>query len=149
MLFSLAVESSLGSASLVQLRLKDIARNGQILTQVDMVSDQSGHPIHFELSEDTRRLVSAWVVEKKLKASSYLFASRVSGSPHISARQYARIVADWISLIDLDPRGYSSQSLRRSKAMLIYSRTRDLDAAQAQLGHARTRSTIRFLGIEA
>ena len=148
MLFSVAVESSLGAASLVNLRVKDVARNGTVLADVSMAAGQSGYPVQFELSDATRQLIADWVKEKNLKASSHLFSSRISGSPHISARQYARIVSEWIALIGLDPRGYSAQSLRRSKPMLIYARTNDLDAAQAQLGHARTRSTLRFLGIQ-
>ena len=147
-LFSLAVESSLGAGSLVELRVKDIARNGVVLANVSMSSGQSGYPVQFDLSDETRQLIGQWIREKNLKSSSYLFSSRISGSPHISARQYARIVSDWIALIGLDPRGYSAQSLRRSKPMLIYARTNDVDAAQAQLGHARTRSTLRFLGIQ-
>jgi len=147
-LFNLALESSLGATDLVQLQLKDLSKKGEILPRVALTSAQTGNAVQFEISEATRSLIAQWVAEKNLKPSSYLFASRILDSPHISARQYARIVADWIRLIGLDPKDYSAQSLRRSKPMLIFNRTKNLDAAMAQLGHARLRSTVRFLGIE-
>ncbi len=50
--------------------------------------------------------------------------------------------------IGLDPALYGSHSLRRSKASLIYRRTKNLRAVQLLLGHAKLDSTIRYLGIE-
>lgn len=147
-LFSLAVESSLGATDLVRLQLKDISRKGEILSWVSLASTQTNHAVQFEISPASRALVEEWVAEKNLGPASYLFASRINDSPHISARQYSRIVADWISLIGLDPKGYSSQSLRRSKPMMMFIKTKNLNAAMAQLGHARIRSTVRFLGID-
>lgn len=57
-----------------------------------------------------------------LRLLAYLFASRVRGSPHISTRQYARIVHHWIDLVGLDASDYRTHSLRRTKASLIYNR---------------------------
>jgi len=147
-LFNLALESSLGATDLVQLQLKDIARKGEILSCVSLASKRTDQAVQFEISPASRALIEEWVVEKSLKPASYLFASRINDSPHISARQYSRIVADWISLIGLDPKDYSAQSLRRSKPMMMFIKTKNLNAAMAQLGHARMRSTVRFLGIE-
>ena len=147
-LFNLAVESSLGASDLVRLKLKDVASKGVISELVTVLSTQTGHEVQFDISAATRALLEQWVAEKKLRPGSYLFASRINNSPHVSSRQYARIVAEWISLIGLDPKDYSAQSLRRSKPMMIYGKTKNLGAAMAQLGHARVRSTVRFLGIE-
>lgn len=146
-LFNLAIDSSLGATDLVRIRLKDLSKKGRILQQVAVMSTQTNHVVQFELSPATQTLITNWVAENNLKAGSYLFASRISDSPHISARQYARIVASWIVLIGLDPRDYSAQSLRRSKPMIMVRRSKNLTAAMAQLGHARMRSTLRFLGI--
>ena len=38
--------------------------------------------------------------------------------------------------------------MRRTKASLIYRRTKNLRAVQLLLGHAKLDSTIRYLGIE-
>src|SRR5437660_12736221 len=69
-------------------------------------------------------------------------------SPHPSTRQYSRIVASWVGSIGLDPAAYGTHSLRRTKATLIYRRTRTLRAVQLLLGHTKLESTVRYLGIE-
>ena len=65
-----------------------------------------------------------------------------------STRQYARIVASWVSMIGLDPAAYGTHSLRRTKATLIYRRTKNLRAVQLLLVHRQLESTVRYLGIE-
>ena len=74
--------------------------------------------------------------------------SRVGKSSHLGTRQYARIVDNWLEEIGLDPAGYGTHSLRRTKASLIYRRTKNLRAVQLLLGHTKLESTVHYLGIE-
>jgi hypothetical protein len=62
---------------------------------------------------------------------------RVTESPHLSTRQYSRIVGSWVGSIDLDPAAYGTHSLRRTKPTLIYRRTKNLRAVQLLLGKLR------------
>jgi integrase len=66
----------------------------------------------------------------------------------LSTRQYARIVNGWIMEIGLDPTSYGTHTMRRTKASLIYRRTKNLRAVQLLLGHTKLESTVRYLGIE-
>jgi integrase len=43
---------------------------------------------------------------------------------------------------------YGTHSIRRTKASLIYRRTKNLRAVQLLLGHTKLESTVRYLGIE-
>ena len=54
----------------------------------------------------------------------------------------------WVREIGLDPAGYGTHSMRRTKASLIYRRTKNLRAVQLLLGHSKLESTVRYLGIE-
>ena len=74
--------------------------------------------------------------------------SRVILNNYLTTRQYARIVKRWVTSIGLDPTAYGTHSMRRTKASLIYKRTKNLRAVQILLGHAKLESTIRYLGIE-
>ncbi len=85
---------------------------------------------------------------RALGTTTYLFPSRINHSFHLSTRQYARIVESWVAGIGLDFTTYGTHSLRRTKASLIYRRTKNLRAVQLLLGHAKLDSTIRYLGIE-
>jgi integrase len=62
--------------------------------------------------------------------------------------QYARIVDAGGKEIGLDPAAYGTHSIRRTKASLIYRRTKNLRAVQLLLGHTKLESTVRYLGIE-
>jgi integrase len=50
--------------------------------------------------------------------------------------------------LGLDPSRYGTHSLRRTKATLIYRRTKNIRAVQLLLGHSKLESTVRYLGIE-
>jgi len=82
------------------------------------------------------------------RAGDYLFTGRCGSDHHLSTRQYARLVGEWIACIGLDPHLFGTHSLRRTKTTLIYRRTGNLRAVQLLLGHTKIESTVRYLGIE-
>jgi integrase len=47
-----------------------------------------------------------------------------------------------------DVQEYGTHSLRRTKATLIYRRTKNLRAVQLLLGHRKLESTVRYVGVE-
>lgn len=51
-------------------------------------------------------------------------------------------------LIGLEPSGYGTHLLRRTKVAEIYRKTGNLRAVQLLLGHAKVDSTVRYLGVE-
>lgn len=78
-----------------------------------------------------------------------LFGSKIKEGCHLTTRQYARIVKRWISSIGLDITSYGTHSMRRTKASLIFKKTKNLRAIQILLGHSKLESAVRYLGIEA
>jgi len=147
-LFNLAIDSKLRSCDLVALRVSDVLAGDSIKERTVIVQQKTGHPVQFELTEQTREAVRAWIAKRPMVASPYLFPSRFHHRPHLSTRQYARLLARWIAGIGLDPRKYGTHSLRRTKAALIYRKTGNLRAVQLLLGHTKLESTVRYLGIE-
>jgi integrase len=147
-MFNLAVESKLRSCDLVKLRLRDIAHGERIAARAIVMQQKTQRPVQFEITEQTRDAISRWVRMQGLSSEDFLFSSRLKSSPHLSTRQYARIVRRWVSEIGLDPAAYGTHTLRRTKASLIYRRTKNLRAVQLLLGHSKLESTLRYLGIE-
>jgi integrase len=78
----------------------------------------------------------------------FVFPSRTERADHISTRQYARLVDEWVTGIGLRPKDYGTHSLRRTKASIIYKRTGNLRAVQILLGHTKIESTVRYLGVD-
>ncbi len=147
-LFNLAIDSKLRGCDLVGLHVHDVAQGSRVVPRAIVMQKKTQRPVQFEITEQTRDAVSVWIAEAHLKPDQYLFPSRVSESPHLSTRQYSRIVGSWVGSIGLDPAAYGTHSLRRTKATLIYRRTRNLRAVQLLLGHTKLESTVRYLGIE-
>ncbi len=147
-LFNLAIDSKLRSCDLVKIRVKDIANGTTISFRAIVMQQKTNRPVQFEITEQTRESISKWIDSAGLEYSDYLFKSRFKTSAHISTRQYARILEGWVTQIGLNPAAYGTHSMRRTKASLIYRRTKNLRAVQLLLGHAKLESTVRCLGIE-
>ena len=113
-----------------------------------VMQKKTQRPVQFEITKQTRDALANWIAAAHLKPEQFLFPSRVSESPHLSTRQYSRIVGSRVGSIGLDPAAYGSHSMRRTKPTLIYRQTRNLRAVQLLLGHTKLESTVRYLGIE-
>lgn len=147
-MFNLAIDSKLRGCDLVSLRVRDVTHGNQMALRAVVMQHKTQRPVQFELTEPTRDAVAAWIAKAKLKSDQFLFPSRLHKSLHLSTRQYARMVTQWVSSIGLDPTAYGTHSMRRTKATLIYRRTKNLRAVQLLLGHSKLESTVRYLGIE-
>ena len=117
-LFNLAIDSKLRGCDLVRLRVGDIAHSGCVVARATVVQQKTKQPVRFELTEQTRDASEAWIAQARLGPGEHLFPSRMTRSPHLSTRQYARIVKGWVALIGLEPADHGTHSLRRTKATL-------------------------------
>lgn len=147
-LFNLALDSKLRGCDLLKLKVRDISHGEHISARAIVMQQKTGRPVQFEITEQTRKSLAEWLILADLKSDSFLFPSRIHDSPHLSTRQYARIVNEWVAEIGLDPTSYGTHTMRRTKASLIYRRTKNIRAVQLLLGHTKLESTVRYLGIE-
>ena len=147
-LFNLAIDSKLRSCDLVKLRVRDVCHGDRVAPRAIIMQQKTQRPVQFEITEQTRDSLSAWIRLAGRRSDDYLFPSRLRGSPHVSTRQYARIVHGWVREIGLEEAAYGTHTMRRTKAALIYRRTKNLRVVQLLLGHSKLESTVRYLGIE-
>jgi len=147
-LFNLAIDSKLRACDLVRLRVHDVMHGNQVASRAIVMQSKTKRPVQFEITEQTRQSVSSWIEKMHRQPDDFLFPSRTHASPHLSTRQYARIVHRWVREIGLDDTSYGTHTMRRTKASLIYRRTRNLRAVQLLLGHTKIESTVRYLGVE-
>lgn len=147
-LFNLAIDSKLRACDLTKLRLRDVAHGEHISSRAMVMQQKTRRPVQFEITEQTRSAVEAWILQAKLPSEDYLSPSRLHSSEHLSTRQYTRIVKGWVKAVGLDPAMYGTHTMRRTKASLIYRRAKNLRAVQLLLGHTKLESIVRYLGIE-
>jgi integrase len=147
-MFNLAIDSKLRGCDLVSLRVDDIAIGPQVRERATIVQHKTGRPVQFEITEQTRASLEDWLKTRPADRGPHVFPSRVHNQPHVTARQYARIVHGWIEGAGMDSSAYGTHSMRRTKATQIYRKTGNLRAVQLLLGHTKIESTVRYLGIE-
>lgn len=126
----------------------DLVKEDRVRARVSVIQSKTKRPFQFELTENTRESLLAWVKSPEMLACSFMFPSRFHDRPHISTRQYGRLVHDWVSAICLEPSGYRTHSLRRTKADEIYRKTGNLRVVQLLLGQTKVDSTVRYLRVE-
>ena len=136
-MFNLAIDSKLRGCDLVRLKVDDLCVGGRLRDRATIIQKKTGRPVQFELTEQTRASVEDWLAILKIRDGRFLFPSRVHEEPHISTRQYARIVHGWVQSAGLDCSAYGTHSMRRTKAAQIYKKTGNLRAVQLLLGHSK------------
>jgi integrase len=147
-LFNLAIDSKLRACDLVRLRVDDLWSGSSIRDRATIIQKKTKRPVQFEVTEQTKTALAAWLPSIKRNGASYLFPGRRRQTTHLSTRQYARIVQRWVRSIGLETSADGTHSMRRTKAALIYKKTGNLRAVQILLGHSKLESTVRYLGIE-
>ncbi len=147
-LFNMAVDSKLRGCDLVCLKVNDVYAAGRVKERASVTQSKTRKPVRFEITETTRLSVERWIKDPEMIGCEYLWPSRVHARPHLSTRQYARIMRDWVVLIGLEPSAYGTHSMRRTKVAQIYKKTGNLRAVQLLLGHTKMDSTVRYLGVD-
>lgn len=147
-LFNMAVDSKLRGCDLVRMKVTDVYSTGQMKERASVLQSKTKKPVRFEITEGTRKSITRWLDGPQMIGSEFLWPGRFHDRLHISTRQYARLVRDWVRSIGLEPSAYGTHSMRRTKVSQIYKKTGNLRAVQLLLGHTKMDSTVRYLGVE-
>jgi integrase len=148
-LFSTAIDTMLHGHNLLTLVVGDVqSRNGSIRPLIEVAQSKGAPPVRCALSKSTAMALEKWITASGLKRTDYLFPGGGSGSRPMSGRQLSRLLKFWVVEVGLDPKDYSVESLRRTKALHILKGTGDLQTVRALLGHVQIESTARYLGLK-
>lgn len=147
-LFDLAIDSKLRGCDVVKVRIRDLVSGGRVRSRAIVVQQKTSRPVQFELLEPARASLLLWLERRGGSCDDFMFPSRVDHTEHLSTRQYARLVDEWVTGIGLRREEYGTHSLRRTKASIIYKATGNLRAVQILLGHTKIENTVRYLGVD-
>lgn len=125
-----------------------VAPQTRVRERASITQRKTAQPVRFEITELTRQSLERWIANPEMFGADFLWPSRFHDSPHLSTRQYARILREWVTSIGLDPSSYGTHSMRRTKVDQIYKKPGNLRAVQLLLGHTKMDSMIRYLSVE-
>ena len=147
-LFDLAIDSKLRGCDLVKLKIGTLVTGHDVRTRAMVVPQKTGRPVQFEITAEVRASLLAGHQQRGGTVDDYALPSRVDQADHLSTRQYARLVDEWVTAIGLRREDYGMHSLRRTKAAMIYKATGNLRAIQILLGHTKIENTVGYLGVD-
>lgn len=141
-LFDLAIDSKLSGCDLVKMKIGSLVSAPAIRHRSMVIQQKTGRPVQFEITADTRASLLAWLERRGGSVDDFAFSSRVDLDGHLSIRQYARLVDEWVTAIGLRSEECGTHPLRRTKAALIYKATGNLRVIQILLGHTKIENTV-------
>ncbi|TCJ41511.1 integrase [Parafrankia sp. BMG5.11] len=127
---------------------RNLVAGYEVRTRAMVIQQKNRRPVQFELTSDVRASLFAWFERCGGSLNEHAFPSRIDRTHHISTRQYARLVDEWVTAIGLRRAEYGTHSLRWTKASMIYKATGNLRAVQILLGHTKIENTVRYLGVD-
>ena len=147
-LFDLAIDSKLRGCDIVKMKIGDVVAGGALRTRATVIQQKTNRPVQFELMTEARKTLLTWLTRRGGTLDDFIFPSRVNYMGHLSTRQCARLVDEWVGAVGLNVAEYGTHSMRRTKASLIYKATGNLRAVQILLGHTNIENTVRHLGVD-
>lgn len=147
-LFDLAIDRKFRGCDIVKMKIGDIVTARSIRNRATVIQRKTGRPVQFELMTEARKTLLMWLERRGGSIEDFIFPSRVNYMGHLSTRQYARLVDEWVAAVGLNVSEYGTHSMRRTKASLIYKATGNLRAVQILLGHSNIENTVRYLGVD-
>ncbi|MEZ9340814.1 tyrosine-type recombinase/integrase, partial [Vibrio splendidus] len=147
-LLNLAIDSKLRASDLLVLRVCDVSSQDRIFSRVKHIQRKTDIEVQFEITTRTQQSLMKWILMASLHDSNFIFPSQRRKQQPISYSYYRYLVRRWASNLGLDPNLYGTHSMRRTKATLVYAKTKNIRAVQLLLGHTKVDNTIRYLGVE-
>ena len=118
-LFDLAVDSKLRGSDPVKLKIGELV--GGLTCESGLYCSTRDCPTSAVRDQERRRTsLLAWLERRGGSVYDLAFPIRVDPNDHLSTRKYARLMDEWVTAIGLRKEEYGRNSLRRTKASLLY-----------------------------
>ncbi|BDR36794.1 phage integrase (plasmid) [Photobacterium damselae subsp. damselae] len=147
-LLNFAIDSKLRSCDLLRMKIRDISSGGVIQSRVLYRQSKTDREVQFEITSRTAQSLATWITQDNLIPSDFVFPSVRNQNKAMSYSCYLKVIRRWATQLGYDPYLYGTHSMRRTKATLIYAKTKNIRAVQLLLGHVKLDNTVRYLGVE-
>ena len=146
-LFTLGIDSMLRASDLVNLEVETITdHEGKVKNKFSVIQIKTGQPVEITLTQKTIDYVQDWLNSESIYYG-YVFKGATIDS-HLSIERYRVGIKNWVKSIGLNPREYSTHSVRRTKPSIVYKETGNIEEVKRMLGHTTLAMTSEYLGID-
>lgn len=145
-MLQLGLDTMLRGSDLVRLRTDTIIDwQGQVVDEFVISQKKTRRKVTMALTDMTKKHVEVWLTHIG-KTRTYVFPGRYHGE-HLSIDRYRAAVKQWARIARVDPRKYSTHSIRRTKASIVYKETGSIEVVRQLLGHRDTSATSAYLDV--
>ena len=139
-LFETGICTVLRSSDLLQLRVRDVMSEGQMIETFEVRQRKTNTLVEVDLSEEAIEALMVYITTSNLEAGQRLFP--------IGRFRHSQIVKSWARMAYADPRFYSTHSIRRTYPTFMHKETGSHEYARKMLGHTNLARTAVYLGVE-
>jgi integrase len=149
-LFSVAIDTMLRGIDLLALKVEDVINHeGEVVEQLTVAQQKTGKGTVVALLPYSRQVLKRWIETSGKLPWHYLFTGvRKNKEGPITTNHLRRLVKRWAASAKLDARQFSTHSLRRTKAALVYHHTHNVEVVRQLLGQSSIAATSTYLGID-
>ena len=148
-LLSLGIDTMLRAGDLLGLLVEDVLdHKGKVRDEISMKQEKTKESHLVMISEESQGYLFTWIQQSKKYEDDFLFTSRREDNKPLSVRWYSQLVKEWCGLLGIDARDYSTHSVRRTRASLIYRKTGNIEAVRLLLGQKSVASTSSYLNLD-
>jgi integrase len=147
-LFALSIDTMLRASDLLKLLVGDVLdHKGDVKSEVTLRQQKTKSAHRVMISDETKQYLLDWIKESRKYDDDFLFTAKKNEN-HITVRWYRELVKSWVTMLGLDAALYSTHSLRRTRASLIYKKTGNIEAVRLLLGQKSVASTSSYLNLD-
>ena len=153
-LLNTGIATMLRASDLLKLRVEDVFDwKGNIKDEVNVKQKKTSNSHIVALGDDAKKALKKWIKESKKYEDDYIFTLKHSRGKKqrtnpMDRVSYSKIIKKWCEFLHLDPRDYSTHSLRRTRAVLLYKNGINIETIRILLGQKSIASTQNYLGID-
>lgn len=153
-LLNTGIDTMLRSSDLLKLKVEDVFDwKGNIKDEVNVKQKKTSNSHLVNLSEKAKQALKKWIKESNKYEDDYIFTMKYSRGKRLRSNpmdrvSYAKIIKKWCEFLHLDPRDYSTHSLRRTRAAIMYKNGINIETIRILLGQKSIASTQNYLGID-
>lgn len=148
-LFSVAIDTMLRSVDLLALKVEDVTDDrGNVKSEFPLQQQKTGMAHLVAISPSTQQALTKWIKQSEKVFYEFLFTGARKGKQTPLTRQhYARLVKGWVRRMRLNPEDYSTHSLRRTKASVVFQATGNIEVVRELLGQQSVNATSAYLNV--
>lgn len=146
-LFSLGIDSMLRCSDLLKLKVEDVSDfKGKIKSTIQLRQKKTGQSHQVRIGKSTIKVLEDLIRKEKKFEDDFLFTTQRIRKP-MGRNKYSDLIKKWCTYLHLDPRDYSTHSIRRTRASIVYKQTGNIEAVRQLLGQKSVTSTSAYLNL--